>query len=361
MLRAALAVAGLLAFASLLSAQDNPEDSIPLQAPVTEEMAAAAQALLATMDDEARRQRMLGISKQEHLLLSLEDEARRDWSYWPRPRTGLSLELMTARQRTLTHELLSALLSAKGHLKIVHIMELDEVLGALEEVGLPRGVEDYFLTFFGTPSVGAPWAWRFEGHHVSLSVTVTPAAVTVTPSFLGANPAEIRSGWLTGFRALRAEEDLGRALVLSLDAEQRSEAVIAAEAPRDIFSGNLGKDQRDWEAWRTTLRAQGIAVSALDDAQRTLVRRIIDEVITTYRPEISTAYLRTIDLDDLSFAWMGSLQRRTPHYYRLQGGDFVFEYDNSQNNGNHIHSVWRSLMRDYGEDLLEDHYRLSHR
>ena len=361
MIRAALLFAGLLFLAVPLSAQDVSATPGSPQAAVSTDMVEAAEALLATMDDEAQRQQMLRISKEENLLLSLEDEARKDWSYWPRPRAGLSLALMTAKQRTLTHDLLSSLLSAKGHLKVVQIMELEEVLGALEAVGLPRAVEDYFLVFFGMPSVNAPWAWRFEGHHVSLSVTVVPGGVTVTPSFLGANPAEIRSGALAGFRVLRAEEDLGRQLVLSLDVAHRARAVVSGDAPRDIFSGNLRKEQSDWDAWRTALRPEGIAVSDLSESQRILVRRIIDEVITTYRPEISTVYLQGIDLDNLRFAWMGSLERRSPHYYRLQGGDFVFEFDNSQGGGNHIHTVWRSLTRDFGADLLGDHYRRSHR
>ena len=352
MIRVALLFAGLLFLAVPLSAQDVSATPGSPQAGVSADMVEAAEALLATMDDQAQRQQMLGISKEEKLLLSLEDETRRDWSYWPRPRAGLSLELMTAEQRTLTHDLLSSLLSAKGHLKVVQIMELEEVLGALEEGGLPRAVEDYFLVFFGTPSVTAPWAWRFEGHHVSLSVTVVSGGVTVTPSFLGANPAEIRNGALAGFRVLRAEEDLGRQLVLSLDAAQRARAVVSGDAPRDIFSGNLRKERSDWDTWRTALRPEGIAVSDLNESQRILVQRIIDEVITTYRPEVSTVYLQGIDLHDLSFAWMGSLERRSPHYYRLQGGDFVFEFDNSQNGGNHIHTVWRSPTRDFGDDLL---------
>jgi hypothetical protein len=121
------------------------------------------------------------------------------------------------------------------------------------------------------------------------------------------------------------------------------------------------KDRRDWDAWRENLHPEGIAVTSLSSEQKTTVQRIVDEVITTYRPEIANSYLRVIDIDELSFAWMGSIKRRSPHYYRLQGEDFVFEYDNFQGNGNHIHTVWRSLNGDFGEDLLEAHYRALHR
>jgi hypothetical protein len=339
---------------------DDAEGFLPMSQ-VSAAMTTAAADLLASIDDIPRVQQMLSISKEDDLLLASDADARRDWSYWPRPRSGLSLRYMTAAQRTLTHDLLASLLSIKGHLKVVQIMELERVLGSLDENGLPRGVEDYFLTFFGRPSTATPWAWRFEGHHVSLSISVAPDDVRVTPTFLGADPAELRTGPLAGLRPLRAEQDLGRRLVLSLDEAQRARAVISPEAPQDIFTGNLRKAPADWEAWRTTLEPAGIRVADLTAAQRLLVRRIIDEVVTTYRPEVSTAYLERIDLDDLSFAWMGSTENRAPHYYRLQGSDFVFEFDNAQDDGNHIHSVWRSIAGDYGADLLGDHYRLSHR
>ena len=227
--------------------------------------------------------------------------------------------------------------------------------------GVPRGLDDYTLAFFGKPSRKAPWAWRFEGHHVSLNISVVPGGVGVTPSFLGANPSEIRSGPLAGFRTLRSEEDLGRELVLSLDASQRAQAMLSGEAPRDILSGTLRKDRTEWDEWKAILKPDGIPVASLAVHQRALVKRILEEIITAYRPEISSEYLHTIDLNDLSFAWIGSLSPREPHYYRLQGTDFVFEYDNAQGGGNHIHTVWRSRSGDFGDDLLSRHYQSSHR
>jgi hypothetical protein len=38
---------------------------------------------------------------------------------------------------------------------------------------------------------------------------------------------------------------------------------------------------------------------------------------------------------------------------------FLIEYDNTQNNANHIHCVWRDFNGDWGEDLLAEHYRNS--
>ncbi len=360
MIRTIFACSALLVLSSPLSLAQQSSLSVS-QSNVTEEMVAAANALLATMATELRRERMLGISKTGELQMSLDDEARRDWSYWPRPRSGLSVEYMTTEQRKLTHDLLSTLLSGEGHMTVVHIMQLDEVLWSLEDVGLPRGAEKYFLSFFGTPSIDSPWAWRFEGHHVSLSVTVASDNLTVTPSFFGADPSETQVGPLAGFRPLRDEEDIARELVRSLTPSQREIAVVSDEAPNDIFSTNANKAQTDWEAWRNTIQPAGLKVADMSESQKVLANRLVDEIVERYRPEISDAYRQSIDVDGLSFAWMGSIERRDKHYYRLQGGDFMFELDNAQDNGNHIHSVWRNPTEDFGDDLLAEHYQLSHR
>ena len=363
-----VALLGLFLHVASLSAQDIRDTYGSTPADVIDEMVVAAETLLSTLDDPARqsREEMLDI-RTDHLRLTMEDENRQDWSYWPRSQHGMLLSLMNTEQRILVHELLSTLLGIKGQLKVTQIMELDNVLEDLEFVGQPRGFENYYLTIFGSPSATTPWSWRFQGHHLSLNVTLIAGDIAVTPSFLGATPAEISTGFMAGLRTLRAEEDLGRLLARSFNAAQIKQAKVGEQAPRDLFTGNLDanafrlKDRRDWDTWRETVQPEGIAVADLDTDQRIIVQRIVDEVITTYRPEIANGYLEGIDITNLSFAWMGSLERRSPHYYRLQGGDFVFEYDNFQGNGNHIHTVWRSVSGDFGEDLLESHYRESHR
>jgi hypothetical protein len=333
----------------------------PSRVTATEAMVEAAGALLATVaGGPGGTEAILGFDKGKNLSLPLGDEARQDWAYWPTERVGVPLDLMTAEQRRLTQGLLTSLLSARGYLKVVQIMQLEQILGMLDTAGLPRGVGHYEVVLFGTPSSSEPWAWRFEGHHVSLNVAVAPAGISVTPSFFGSNPGEVRSGPLTGFRVLGAEEDLARELVASLSAAQREEAIVSAEAPRDIFTGNIGKPADQWEAWRASLVPQGIRVGELNEVQQHWVRRILDEVVGAYRPELSTEFLRSIDLETLSFAWMGATERGAPHYFRLQGEDFVFEYDNVQDNGNHVHSVWRNKSEDFGMQLLGEHYRTSH-
>lgn len=364
----------LLLAATASSAQEAGPGAASLDAidvRVTEDMVKAAQAILESTREGVEQQgdrggppnrveRMAGYSREALLSLPADDDARRDWVYWPRYRVGLSLENMTADQRMMVHDFLNTSLSGAGYLKTVHVMQTDEILRLWEDIGLPRGKEKYVLVFFGTPSLDEPWGWRFEGHHVSLNVSVAPGSVRVTPTFFGADPAEMPQGALAGFRPHAAVEDLGRKLVLSMDGSQREVAILSGEAPRDIFATNLGRPRDDWDAWKQMLAPQGIVVAGLRPEQRQLVQRLLDEVVTTYRPEISSAYLKSIDVDGLSFAWMGSVQRRDPHYYRLQGADFVFEYDNVQDDANHIHTVWRSKTGDFGDDLLSDHYQTSH-
>ncbi len=372
-IRAVAALSGILCLTGAPRAQEVTTSVESIDVSVTEEMVATAQAILESArfgvpqqgDGTAganRVERLMQYTREELLSLPLMDEARRDWAYWPRPRVGLALEQMNREQRMMVHDLLNTLLSSMGYLKVVHVMQTDEILRVWEDVGLPRGKEKYWLSFFGTPSMDEPWAWRFEGHHVSLNISVAPGGnVRVTPTFFGADPAEMPQGALSGFRPHAATEDLGRDLILSMNESQREIAILSDQPPRDIFAGNLGKPQDDWETWRQTLQPEGIAVRDLNAQQRHIAQRILDEVVSVYRPEVSSAYLRTIDIDDLSFAWMGSVERRAPHYYRLQGSDFVFEYDNVQDDANHIHSVWRSKAGDFGDDLLREHYQTSHR
>ena len=354
-IRSVVVVAGLLCSAPVLA-----QDTARLE--VSESMVEAASALLATVaGGPGGTESLLGFDRGRNLALALDDEARQNWAYWPTERAGVPLQLMTAEQRLLTHELLTSILSSRGYLKVVHIMQLEQILDVLDESGLPRSVGNYRLVFFGSPSMETPWGWRFEGHHVSLNVSVGPEGVALTPSFFGSNPGEVRSGPLTGFRVLGAEEDLARELVTSLTDAQRGRALVSNQAPSDIFTGNIRRQRDQWDAWLTSLQPEGIRVAELNEVQQHWVKRILEEVVGNYRPELSSVYLSSIEPASLSFAWMGSVERGAPHYFRLQGEDFVFEYDNVQNDGNHVHSVWRNKSEDFGKRVLGSHYQTSHR
>ena len=360
-------IAALLAASAAPAQPDRRVGETPETAELAAVMTAAASALLESIRGDPEFSEVLrGYSMEDHLLLAPDSPEKRNWTYWPTERAGLKLDLMHTKHRALTQELMWTLLSAKGYYKILNIMQLENVLAATSGTGFPRGIEDYTVTLFGEPSAEVSWAWRLEGHHVSLNVAVAPdGRVSVTPTMLGADPAEIGFGPLAGVRVLRVEEDVGRALIESLSEEQRAVAILAGDraynakhgytypydAPWDLYASNILKPRDEWDDWKAVLRPDGIAFGDLDGAQQAMLLEILDEVFSTYRPEVAEGYRRSLDLDALRFAWIGGLRKGEPHYYRVQAGDFLFEYDNVQGGGNHVHEVWRSRSGDFGDGL----------
>ena len=301
----------------------------------------------------------VGYNRRALLALSDADAARTNYVYWPYLRKGLPIDYMSATQRMLVHDMLNTALSAKGYLSAIQVMQMEKILADTETTGFPRGTENYTLTFFGQPAADQRWGWRFEGHHLSLNFTVSPGQLSVTPSFFGASPARIPNGTLAGFRNQRDIHEAGLQMINSLTPAQQALAIQDGNPPFDILSGTLNRPAATWEDWKK-LPTQGIAVNSLTAAQKQGIQRIVDDVITTYRPEISRAYLQQIDVNDLYFIWFGGTGDADPHYYRVEGPDFFFEYDLVQNNGNHVHAVWRSKHGDFGADLLMQHRADSH-
>ena len=287
---------------------------------------------------------------------AFDDQERMNWFYTPVARRGLSLKEMTATQRALAFALLSAGVSRRGYIKAMNIISLEEVLLQLEQGSGPvRDPDLYFFTIFGEPSATGSWGYRVEGHHVSQNFTVVHGKVAGTPSFFGANPAEIREGSRKGLRTLAYEEDLGRALVQSLDREQRGAAIVDETAYADILTKN---------SRQAALRGEpsGLPVAKMNAVQKETLHRLLDEYAHNLPHELAQSRRERIEAsgDDLYFAWAGGIERGEPHYYRLQSPSFLVEYDDTQNDANHIHSVWREFDGDFGRDLLAAHYESSH-
>jgi hypothetical protein len=284
-----------------------------------------------------------------------DDAERFDWHFIPKPRKGLTIKDMTSAQRALAHALLASGMSQKGYVKAVTIMSLDQVLKDMEQgKGPTRDPELYYFTIFGQPGDHQTWGWRVEGHHVSLNFTIVNGkGVAATPAFLGANPAEVREGPRKGLRILGEEEDMGRKLIKSLNDDQRKTAVFEKEAPKDIVTSNARKAMiKD---------PVGIPYSQLNDEQKHLLVELVGDYADRHRPDIAANDLKRINAagwDKVLFAWAGGLEPGEKHYYRVQGPTFLIEFDNTQNNANHIHSVWRDMTGDdFGEDLLLEHYQ----
>lgn len=368
-------------------------------------MAAAAQAWLDTLDDE---QRAIGVGHAP--ADDATDAERRRWFYTPTDHGGLTVHQQRPDQHRAVMRLISTGLSTPAYVTVATIMGLENVLDQLEgfvtRFDRVRGRDPglYYLRVFGEPGGSRPWGWRFGGHHVSLNnLIVDGALVASTPLFLGADPAA--SPLLGGAmnRPLARVEDLGRDLVRSLHGDVRRRAVLLPRAPADLvganrtvvadgdrtiplvgiwrderfpdpaeqaklqalsdrFDENAGLSDADHEVVSYTVAPKGVAAAEFDGDQRALLGALLDTYFGRVPAAVSPAerYLDDAVLDQVHFAWAGPTDEGRPHYYRVQGPDLLIEWDNTQRDANHAHSVWRDPSSDFGLDVLARH-RAAHR
>ena len=307
-------------------------------------MAESANKFLAALSTEQKSKAVFGF----------EDQQRFDWHFIPRARRGLPFKELNEGQRKLATEFLKSGLSSVGYQKASTIMSLEPVLKEVEKGSGPvRDPELYFFSVFGEPSTKNTWGWRLEGHHISLNFTVVKGELIAnTPSFFGANPAEVREGPRKGLRALAGEEDKARELVQALDEKQRAVALFDKTAPRDIVTGNSKKVD--------PLKPEGVAAGQMTKQQKDMLNKLLEEYFSRMPQDIADERrkkVRDAGIDKVTFAWAGGINRGEPHYYRVQGPTFLIEYDDTQNDANHIHSTWRDFNGDFGDDLLREHYQ----
>ena len=320
------------------------------QADTVGHMAEAASNFLAGLD----------ATGQQKALIDFADTVEREnWHYIPRDRAGLPLKEMDEKQQQLAHALVATGVSAQGYEKLSTIMSLEPILAELEGGGrrFPRDPELYYVSVFGEPGTDAPWGWRFEGHHISLNYTLVKGRMLgPTPLFFGSNPGEVRHGEQTGLRALKEEEDLGRQLLHALDGEQKTVAIVDEQAPDDIITTNV-------PYVRGEVQPEGLGSQEMNAAQREILYALVETYVKRLPEAVAEAeWARLVgaDLQAARFAWAGAEERGGPHYYRVLGPSFLAEYDNTQNDANHIHAVWRDLSNDFGEDILRRHYKEGH-
>ena len=336
-----LAGLSLTGVPSSLHAHDSAED-----------MATAAKGFLANLTDEQKAK----------TTYALTDAERENWVFVPQPfegegmRKGITIKEMRPDQRHLAYALLSTGLSHRGYMTALNIMSLEQVLWEMENNSPKRDTLMYYVTIFGEPGSKA-WGWRVEGHHLSLNFTVADGkVVSGTPIFFASNPGEVRVGPRTGLRVLAKEEDVARTLVKSLNDEQKTKAVIGTDAPKEILTSNEKKI--------SALEGGGILFSDLNEEQAKTLRELIGVYVHRLRSEVAAdeeAAIEAAGMDKIVFAWIGGLEKGQPHYYRVQGPTFLLEYANTQNDANHVHSVWRDFDGDFGRDVLREHYQVYHK
>lgn len=287
---------------------------------------------------------------------TFDNEERYNWHFVPISRKGIPVKDLTMAQRKIGFDLLHTVLSDTGFNKATSIMGLENILKEVESRPAEdhyRDPENYYFSIFGNP--GDPiWAWRFEGHHVAFNFSCeNNHLVGGTPGFLGTNPAIVLSGPEKGKQILKDETELGFALLHSLDAAQLTKTVIADTALKDILTFDSRKAMIS--------DPTGILYSELNTAQQKILMQLLSIYIHRYTRFFAMGMMHEIEaagLNNLRFAWAGEKQPGVghPHYYRIQGPSIIIEYDNTQNNANHVHTVVRDLKNDFGGDELMEHY-----
>lgn len=319
------------------------------------------------------------LNQDEHqqITLQFEDSLRTKWTNLPiglAKRSGLRYGQLSEDSKIKFHHLLTTIFSSQGYLKLTSIMSLDDILNVIYESMYDKNLisdevykeirnlnwnyNNYFIAIWGKPNKIDPWGIKFEGHHISINVSMVGDKYSITPLFLGTDPAEVTMGKYAGLRPLSKEEDYGLRLINSLSDEQKAIATLDQEVPGDIITNPMGK--------RNIVEYQGIKASDLTPKQKNMLELLIKEYIKNLEYDKSEEYLSKIEksgIDQIYFAWIGSYEIRKPNYYIINGPDFLIEYDNVgfQKNGNHIHSIWREKGNDFGEDILKTHYLLEHR
>ena len=312
-------------------------------------MSDAAQAYLNSLTPELRAKTSIPFA----------DEERMNWHFIPLDnRKGVALREMTPAQKHLAEALLSSALSNQGIIKAHTIMSLDDVLKEAEKGGKgpERDPEKYFVSIFGEPSEKGTWGFRFEGHHISMNFSIVNGKVASSPSFFGSNPAQVKTGPRAGLRALKGEEDIARELVKSMTDAQKKVAIVNPVAPNDIIT---------FDSRKAALSGQpnGIPYSQLNARQKEIMEGLVAEYAGNFPPMIADLRMDQFKKSQASlfFAWAGGIEPGDLHYYRVQTSSFLIEYDKTQNQGNHIHSVWRDFNGDFGADLLAQHYAADHK
>jgi hypothetical protein len=333
----------------------------------------------------------LDSAQHDALLWRFADETdRRKWAYFPRAAYGLQIGALDDAAQKLVHRLLVSGLSYHAYAKVVAVMAQERLVD-LDEARRLSAIRDpgrYFLRFFGEPRDDA-WGWQYEGHHVSLNVTVAgDEAVSATPIFIGSQPAHVEHAGYDVMRICGEEEDAGRELLLSLDGEQQSRAVICDVAPPDFvltnaprvparriageeiplpqikerFDEDLDEEQRSALAFDLAAPS-GLPASSMTAGQRERLVELL-RVYIERLPEdlalIERAKIEAAGIDGVHFAWAGSERPRDGHYYRVQGPNLIIEYDNTQDGANHLHAVWRNPTGDFGSDMLRGHIAAGH-
>jgi hypothetical protein len=330
----AVCVVGMMG--ALLRAQANKAE------PSGAAMAAAAKVFVAALTP----------AQASQARFNYDDAERLNWHFIPRPRKGLPLKALEGEPLQKAQALIQTGLSKAGYDQALNVMSLEEVLYLLEpgdrqERRERRDPQKYYLSIFGEPTPTGTWGWRLEGHHLSLNYTIVKGEVVAsTPEFFGANPGMIDAGPKRMIRVLAPEEDLARQLLKLCSPEQLKAAWIDPTAPGEVRSAGAAQPE--------TTPPVGLKAAQMTGDQKQLLKELLNEYLKNMPADVESARRGELDkagFDNIYFAWWGKQDRNEPHHYRVQGPTFLIEYNNTQNDANHVHSMWRNLAGDFNVPL----------
>jgi hypothetical protein len=306
--------------------------------------------------------------------LNFNDTARVKWNNLPvglRARVGTSIGNMTEDQRKLVHRILSVSLSSQGYLKATSIMHLDDLLNRYyDSLYYKKEISDttytfvrsllwshknFYFAFFGKPT-DPVWGYKLEGHHLSINFTFVNDTLSVTPFFIGTDPAEYPNSEYAGWRVLGQEEDLGIKLIHLLSPVQQQKATMSSAVPQDIITAA--------ESGKRLVDNWGILGAEMNNDEQAVLQYIIREFVFNLEYDKAVIEYDKIvkaGVDKIYFGWIGEYDEKKPHYYVLNGPTFLIEFDNNggpRNSANHIHAIWREKGNEYGEDVLKKHYQM---
>lgn len=315
----------------------------------------------------------LSAEEMQKTQYAFTDSLRYKWTNLPVgmvARPGIQYGSLSDKSRMAFHRVLSAMLSSQGYLKTTSIMQLDDILNTLYQQAFDKGEinqkmltqmqglkwahGNYYISVWGKPQISEPWGLNFGGHHMALSLTSDGKNISMSPYFVGTDPSEVKSAKYAGLRVLSKEEDYGFMLINALTDAQKKVAVLPQDVPKDIITGP--------QASQRITSYYGIPAAQFTEGQLDMLKLLIQEYTHNFEHRKAHQLFSKIlksGLDKVYFAWVGSLENNKPHYYIINGPDFLIEYDNVgfQNDGNHIHAILREKNQDFGADMLKEHYQ----
>jgi hypothetical protein len=291
---------------------------------------------------------VLPADQKQKLMYKYDDPERLNWHFIPKDRNGIVLWDLNGEPRQAAEQLVKAGLSAAGHAKVLQVRSLEEVLYLFE-----GGEEDYrrnrrhphkyHITFFGTPAATGLWGWRFEGHHLSLNFSIQDGVVvSSTPEMFGANPALIDAGPGRQLRILAGREDIARQILKACSDNQKKKMWISETAPDDIRGGGVAQPIVDG--------AVGLRYAEMSPEQQKLFKDLMGEYLSAMPAQVVRDRMKAIEksgMDDIRMGWWGDSEVNKRHHYVIQGASFIIEYNNTQNDANHVHAIWRNVGGDF--------------